>query len=72
MACIVLICKELLVDLIPILQLHFQNWLWASSRWSRLWTNIIEDIRYLLFLLSSQKEESVCGVKHEQDYPLQP
>ena len=51
MADIVLICKEVLVELIPILQLHFQNWLWANSRQSRLWTNIINDITYLLVFI---------------------
>ena len=51
MAYIVLICRELMVDLIPILQVHFQNWLWANSRWSRLWANIINDITYLLVFI---------------------
>ena len=51
MAYIVLICRELMVDLIPILQVHFQNWLWASARWSRLWANIINDITYLLVFI---------------------
>ena len=46
MADMVLICKEVLVELIAILQLHFQNWQKANSRQSRFWTNIINAITY--------------------------
>ena len=64
MADMVLICKEVLVELIAILQLHFQNWLWASSRWSRLWTNIINDVAYLLVFIIyyHHKRRKVCVV----------
>ena len=67
MADIIVICKELLIDLIPILQLHFQVHVRVDFGLILL---TIKHIYY--FILSSQKEESVCGVKHEQDYPLQP